>query len=577
MKKNRVLRALLSALMMPLMLGGCQTETPAIPEKEPESTAAAESTAETVEKNGDIVILYTSDIHCGLRQGFGVIGLHQIRRTMEAAGTTTLLVDDGDAIQGDVIGTLTKGEAIITIMNDLRYDVAIPGNHEFDYGMEYFFSAVEKAEFPYISCNFNKEGETVLEPYVIKEAAGKKIAFIGVTTPETLVSSSPVNFQDENGNYIYGFLQDDDGSLLIGEIQKNVDEVREKGADYVVVMAHMGNGEADAPYNFQTIIENTTGIDVILDGHSHDTDQVTMNDKEGHPVIRSACGTKLQAIGYMKISGSDGSVSCGIYTWNNETPVFELLGIHNEMDEPTAKLYADLADTMNIPIGTSKVDLTIYDPVKKKSDGSPERIVRSRETNLADLTADAFRYQTGAEACLLNGGNVRDSISAGDITYGDIIRVLPFNGEVCVSALSGRQILDALEWGVRQLPGENGGFPQVSGIAYEVHADIPSSCVTDLNGMFGGVTGEYRVKNVTVNGEPLDPERKYNVAGTSYLLKQAGDGYSMFSPEDVVLDAIQLDSQTFIDYVKDTLNGEITDTYSDPYGDGRITILGLEE
>ena len=154
----------------------------------------------------DIVILVTSDVHCGIDQGFGYAGLEQIRETMEADGDLTLLVDDGDSIQGEVIGTITDGEAIIDMMNEMHYDVAIPGNHEFDYGMDQFLHLTDEADFPYISCNFNKEGELVFDPYVIKEIGGKKIGFVGVTTPRTIVSSTPASFQDDDGNYIYGFM-----------------------------------------------------------------------------------------------------------------------------------------------------------------------------------------------------------------------------------------------------------------------------------------------------------------------------------------------------------------------------------
>ncbi len=158
------------------------------------------------DKNGEIYILYTSDVHCGVDEGFGYAGLKDIRDNLEAEGYETILVDDGDAIQGDSIGTLSKGEAIIDLMNDLRYDVAIPGNHEFDYGMEQFLALTEKADYPYISCNFNKEGNLIFDPYVIKEIAGIKIGFVGVTTPESLISSTPRYFQNDKGEYIYGFM-----------------------------------------------------------------------------------------------------------------------------------------------------------------------------------------------------------------------------------------------------------------------------------------------------------------------------------------------------------------------------------
>ena len=577
-RKFRVLRAL-SALA--LMLGGCaapaqQPEEPA--ESAPaETEAAAQETAQPeIEKTGDIEVLFTSDIHCGLQQGFGVVGLQQIRETLEKKGVETILVDNGDAIQGDALGTLTKGEAVVTIMNDLNYEVVIPGNHEFDFGMDTFLELTKKAEHPYISCNFNKGGELLFEPYIIKEAAGKKIAFIGVTTPETLVSSDPKYFKDENGNYIYGFMEGEDGSAFIETIQKNVDEVRSKGADYVILMAHVGNEESKAPYNFQTIIERTSGIDVILDGHSHDTDQVTMNDKDGNPVIRSAAGTKLQGIGYMRISGKDGSVKCGMYSWNNDVSAADLFGIENEISAPLQKIYDDLEKITQTVIARTDVDLVIHDPVKKKDDGSPVRIVRSQETNLADLAADAVLHETGAEIALVNGGGVRTTIKTGDITYGDVMAVMPFSNQICVSVLTGQQIKDMLEWGAKSLPGEDGGFLQVAGMTYEIQADIPSSCVTDTEGQFAGVDGEYRVRNILVDGEPLDLKKTYRVAGNEFMMKSHGDGFAMVGPENVEIDQIKIDNQVLIDYIKDVLGGTVGSEYANPYGEGRITIHGLD-
>ncbi len=576
---NRRFRVLHALSALALMLGGCaapvqQPEEPEVTPAETE-TAAQETARPEIEKTGDIEVLFTSDIHCGLQQGFGVVGLQQIRETLEKKGVETLLVDNGDAIQGEALGTLTKGKAVVTIMNDLHYDAAIPGNHEFDFGMENFLELAEMAEHPYISCNFNKGGELLFDPYIIREATGKKIAFIGVTTPETLISSDPKYFMDENGNYIYGFMEDGDGSAFIETIQKNVDEVRSKGADYVVLMAHVGNEETSAPYNFQTIIERTSGIDVILDGHSHDTDQVTMNDRDGNPVIRSAAGTKLQGIGYMRISGEDGSIKCGMYSWNNDVPATDLFGIENEVSEPLQKIYDDLEKTTQIVIAKTDVDLVIYDPVKKKDDGSPMRIVRSQETNLADLAADAILHETGAEIALVNGGSVRSTIKTGDITYGDIMAVMPFSNQICVSVLTGQQIKDMLEWGAKALPGESGGFLQVAGMTYEIQADIPSSCVTDTEGLFAGVNGEYRVRNILVGGEPLDLKKTYRVAGNEFMMKSHGDGFAMLGPENVEIDQIKIDNQVLIDYIKDELGGTVGSEYANPYGEGRITIHGL--
>ena len=278
-------------------------------------SATAETAAPALTQ--DVVVLFTSDVHCGIDTGFGYAGLAAVRDTL-ANSNHVLLVDNGDSIQGEPVGTMTTGEAIIELMNTVGYDVAIPGNHEFDYGMERFLELTEKAKFPYISANFNKAGELVFAPYVIKEFDGVKIAFVGVTTPKTITSSTPKYFQDEEGNFIYGFMQDETGEKLYAAVQSAVDAAREEGASYVFVMGHMGNEATCAPYTYADVIGNTTGIDAFLDGHSHDTDQLVMKNKAGEDVIRAACGTKLGGIGYVTISAKDGSLSYGLYTWDNQ-------------------------------------------------------------------------------------------------------------------------------------------------------------------------------------------------------------------------------------------------------------------
>ena len=235
----------------------------------------------------DILILYTSDVHCAVDRGWGYAGVYAVKENLSKS-YNVLLVDDGDAIQGEPIGTMTRGEAIIDIMNVMGYDAAVPGNHEFDYGVDRFLELAGKANYPYISCNFNKEGELVFEPWLMKEIGGVKIAFVGVCTPYTLRSSTPKYFMDEKGNFIYGFLQDETGELLYNAVQQSVDAARDEGADYVIVMGHLGNEAACSPWMYSDVISHCSGIDALLDGHSHDVDQVVMKDKDGRDVVRAA-------------------------------------------------------------------------------------------------------------------------------------------------------------------------------------------------------------------------------------------------------------------------------------------------
>ena len=565
--------ALLILLM--LLLGACSNAGGGEAEDASGESDGGQGTSEestAAPENGEVVILFTSDIHCGIDEGFGFAGLQQIRDELEAEGYTVILVDDGDAVQGETIGTLSNGEAIIKLMNAMHYDVAIPGNHEFDYGMEEFLHLTEMAEFPYVSCNFNKEGELVFAPYVIKEAAGHKIAFIGVTTPTTLTSSTPSTFQNEAGEYNYGFLQDDDGEALYAAVQKSIDDARAEGADYVYVLGHLGYYAEVSPWSYADVIENTTGIDVFLDGHSHDTEQVVMKDKAGNDVPRSACGTKMNCIGYSYIH-ADGTIETNIWSWSNKIGAPRLMGLHNEMDDEVRAAQEALAAETEKVVAQSNVELTIYDPVEVDNSGNPIRMIRRAETNLSDFCADAFRIQCGTDVGIISGGGIRANIERGDITYGDIIDVFPFGNEVCVMEVTGQQLLDALEWTSRSIPGENGGFLQVSGMSYEIDVSVPSGCIADENGMCIGIEGERRVKNVMVGGEPIDPQKTYTVASIDYILKQNGDGITAFDGAKVLRDGIMIDNQLLINYITEALGGEIGGEYADPYGQGRIVIL----
>ena len=537
------------------------------------STAAAE---EPVEKNGDIVILYTGDVHCGVDQGFGYAGLQQVREYLLSEGNEVILVDDGDSIRGEPIGTVTKGETIIDLMNRMGYSIAIPGNHEFDYGLEQFLSLTEKADFDYISCNFTYNSELVFKPYVIRELAGKKIAFVGVTTPKTITSSDPTNFRNEAGEYVYSFLQDATGEGVYHAVQSAADAARAEGADYVVMMAHLGDKETGHPWNYGDVISHTAGIDVVLDGHSHDTDQVLVKNAEGKEVPRAASGTKLACIGWCRIS-ADGEISTGLYTWDNKVAAPELLGLDNDMSRAVAEATDELNEKLNEVVASTSVELIVRDPDILDSKGKAMRMIRRTETNLGDLCADAYRDQSGADVAFVNGGGIRTNIKAGDITLGNILSVFPTGDSLCVIEVTGQQILDALEWGAHALPDESGGFLQVSGLGYEIHSYIESPCVSDEFGQFRGVEGARRVRNVRVGGEQIDPDRTYTLAGHDFMFLNNGDGYTMFDGAPLLQDCVKLDNQLLIDYIVDSLGGVIGEEYADRYGQGRITIVESAE
>ena len=568
--KNLICTILTTALLLPMAVYG--EEASAGNTKDPASASEDSQAQNEKEEKKDIMILYTSDIHCGVDNGFGYAGLEQIRKREQEKGYDVILVDNGDNIQGDALGLLTKGEALLDLMNRMGYSIAIPGNHEFDYGIDNFLSLAERAEFEYISCNFQYKGENVFDPYVIREIGGRKIAFVGVTTPTSLTASTPAAFQDENGNFVYSFLQDESGEAVYNAVQKAVDDARKEGAEYVIVLGHMGNDEAFRPWTYADVISHTSGIDAFLDGHSHDTDQVIMKNKEGKKVPRSACGTGMQCIGWCRIP-VEGEVTAGVYSWTMDDPAPEVFEIENEMSEAVKEARAKVQALMEEKIAVSGQDLTINDPVAVDPKWGKVRMVRRAETNLADLCTDALRVMTGADLAVLGGGGIRVDIPAGDVTMKSIYEVFPFANEVCVVDATGQQILDALEWGARSVPDENGGFLQTSGMTYEIHTYIDHSCTKDENGMFTGVEGERRVKNVMVGGSPIDPEAHYKVAGTDYYLLMNGDGHTAFNKAERADTGGILDTQVLSGFITEELGGVIGEEYSDPRGQGRIVIV----
>ena len=366
--------------------------------------AMAEEAPAGLTKN--VVILFTSDVHAGIDQGWGYAGVAAIRDGLKA-NNHVVLVDNGDAIQGETIGTLTNGKALVELMNVVGYDVAVPGNHEFDYGMDNFLSlAKDVANYPYISANFTYKDEPVFAPYVVKEFDGVKIAFVGVTTPKTITSSTPAYFQDEEGNFVYGFSQDDTGAKFYAAIQSAVDAARAEGAAYVIACGHLGTEETCEPYTSIDVIYNVSGIDALLDGHAHETmPSNVVKGKDGKDVVRVACGTKLANVGALTIT-PDGKISSELYTWQNSVSPTEVFGLTGTVVDAVNEKIASLEEIRQTVVAFTENTLYIKDPV------TDVRIIRNAETNLGDLCADAYRAMSGADVAVVNGGGVRAQIPA---------------------------------------------------------------------------------------------------------------------------------------------------------------------
>ena len=543
------------------------------------------ATAATATQPGAIVIVHTNDVHCAVDDNLGYAKLVNYAKTMRSTygADNVTLVDAGDAVQGKAMGTLTDGEYLVDIMNECGYDFAIPGNHEFDYGMAQFNTLVARANAKYLSCNFTdlRTGNLMFDAYAMREydtAVGKKkVAYLGICTPESLTKSSPAHFQ-EDGIYRYGFCEDDSGTKLYDAVQSAVDQARTDGADYVVALVHLGQDGVTPRWTSTSVAANTSGIDVVIDGHSHELYAQTPLNKNGEPVLVTQTGTQLVGIGQVVIDPANGTIAA--YASNDTETVTasttkgtaSIVKAWDGIDADTAAfiagLQADLAKITERVIGRSDVRLVALE------DDDYTWSVRAHETNLGDFVADAYlalAWHGGvmADIGFVNGGGIRANIEPGDVTYGDLINVQPYNNQLCYVDTLGQNILDALEAGVANLPNPSGGLQHVSGLAYTVRTDIPSS-VQMPGGKFGGVTGEYRVRDVLVNGEPLDVNRRYKLVSHTFLLVEGGDGLTMFMNDEAVL--LDLDNKALIEYIQYDLKGTIGSEYADPDGQGRIVI-----
>ena len=542
--------------------------------------------------HGDIVVYYTNDIHSYIdnhldeEPGLSYSKVAALKNTTENA----LLVDAGDHLQGTAYGGMDNGTTIIQLMNAAGYDAATLGNHEFDYGMAGCLAAIDAAEYPYVSCNFRHEqdgvpGDLVLNNFVMLESGKEKIAFVGITTPETITSSSPAYYQDESGNYIYGIDGGMDGSALYAAAQSAIDDAKAAGADHVIALGHLGVDASSGPWTSRNLIANTTGLDAFIDGHSHTTIEMEpVTDKAGNAVVLTQTGSYLDAVGKLTI-GTDGSIRT------------ELLSADELADlTPDAAVsaleYAWITEVNGLlgeVIGYAEVTFDNYD-----ADGN--RLVRRQGTNTGDFAADALYYlfdEMGmdVDVAVMNGGGIRNEAITGELTYLSCKEIHTFGNVACLLQVTGQQILDALEWGSKGITadgsGENGSLLHVSGLKYTLDLTRDSSVQADEKDVWTGPpTDGYRVSNVLILNrdtgeyEPLDLTATYNLAGYNYTLRDLGGGFAMLNGAVNVLDYVAEDYMVLANYIRSFPVDETTGLptistdsgYCDVTGSGRIIV-----
>ena len=542
--------------------------------------------AANAEKSNDIVILYTNDTHAYIDGPLSFDTIGALKKNLEKQYRYVLLVDAGDHLQGTAFGSMDQGASVLQLMNKAGYDLATPGNHEFDYGMDIFLERAREAEFPYLSCNlYHQEdgvrGENLLESFQAYHFGKEIVAFIGITTPETIVKSTPAYFQDENGNFCYGISGGDDGQALYDDVQFAVDAIRRAGATKVIAVGHLGDDPSSSPWTSEEVIAHVSGLDAFIDGHSHsEVSGQQILGADGEPVLLTQTGEYLNNVGIMVIDYETGEIQSDLIVCedilktvkNKDGTESSVVSGHRL----TSELYSGpewvndytisfvknqwinkVNQKLKQKIGESRVILDNY-----AEDGT--RLVRKQETNTGDFAADALYYlfdqmDMNVDAAIVNGGGIRNQAVTGTMTYKTCKDIHTFGNIACLQTVTGQQLLDALEWGARFAGSDQecGGFLQVSGIRYQIDTDWPDSTQKDGNGMWiGGPTGGYRVHDVAIydretdSWRALELQETYRLAGYNYTLRNSGDGYNMFSCAVNVVDYVMEDYMVLANYAQ---------------------------
>ena len=547
----------------------------------------------------DVTILYTNDVHTYIDKQSPKLtyaAIADLKQSYQNAGKKVLLVDAGDHVQGTAYGSMDQGASIIELMNAAGYDAATPGNHEFDYGMDRAKELMRDADFPYLSCNWVdlRTNLRVLPEIKVFVRGGVRIAFVGITTPETFTKSTPAYFMNKaQTKYIYDILGGEDGQKLYSAVQKAVDKAKCL-ADVVIGLGHLGVDPSSSPWTSEEVIAHTTGFDAFIDGHSHTVmENKQVADASGRMVTLTQTGSYFANVGEMTIA-PDGTISTRLVsTYDQEDPA---------VAAEQAAWVSSVDEMLGEKIAVADTKFYITDPATGK------RRIRSGETNLGDFVADGiYTYfneveQLHCDIAIMNGGGIRSDEDAGYWTFKTCKQVSPFGNVACLMSVTGKQIQDALEFAARFAGAEgkeNGGFLQVAGATYEIHTDIPNTVQTDdKNVWIGSATGTPRVQNVKIydraNGTyvPLDENKTYALAGMNYTLRNLGDGFAMFDGAELIKDYVSEDYLVMSTYAMtfggvdaeglphlSSANSVLAEypgyllDYENPYGAGRISIL----
>ena len=493
---------------------------------------------------GHIVILHTNDVHGAIDNYASVAAL---KDAYEAAGAQVLLMDAGDFSQGSTSVNVSEGATAVELMNMAGYDVATTGNHEFDYGYANLKTLMEQAEFPILAANaFTAEGDLAMDGDNLTFQLGDvTVGVFGLATPETATKAHPAKLEGVT------FLAEDE---LFNCAQEQVDELTAEGCDYIICLGHLGIDAESTGNRSIDLLENVTGIDVFIDGHSHSTQSDIAEETNGTGMVGdtvlTSTGTKLESVGVVDIA-ADGTIDASTISME-ELNATEGFTPDQDIATRVSEINAQIEEDMGQVIGTSEVDL----------DGVREN-VRASETNLGDLITDAMLWQAGqdneeVDAAITNGGGIRASIAAGDITKKSVNDVLPFGNTLYVVELTGAELLEALEASTYCTPEPVGAFPQVAGIEFTINTGAAYDAGENYPGTtYAEPASINRVTILTVGGQAFDVDATYTIV-TNDFLAAGGDTYYAFSAAESGYDTgISLD-QVVMDYITEELDGTVT-------------------
>lgn len=494
-----------------------------------------EGLANTLASPRSIVVVYENDVHCNMDGYAKFAGL----RDAIADTADVLTVSSGDFLQGGAMGSFSRGGYVVSMMNAVGYDVVTLGNHELDYKFPRLMELSDSLKSTVICANLVQKGTStpLFKPYVLKQIGSKKIAFVGVLTPQTLVGESYA-FTDDSLKTLY----DIPTEKIFNLVQVAVDDARKAGADYVILLSHLG---LVPPVTSLEVIQNTSGIDAVLDGHSHSVvEEDFVVNAHGDSVLVSQTGTKFQNVGVLDIA-RDGKFHSRLI------PMDSVVAVNRKAAAVYDSLRALAAVDLQKVVSNTKFELTI-----DGDDG--KRLVRKGETNLGDLAADAMRFSVGAQIGIENGGSVRVTIPAGAVKYQDILNVMPFANGMCLIRATGRQIKEALAQGASKLPEEFGGFLHVSGLRYTAVVESKD----------GGEATQVRIENVQVETEngfvAIDENSLYTVGLSSYVAYEGGE-ITAFRESEIIMDKVMTDDEAMVKFLK-SLGSEIPENYRKPQG-----------